>query len=302
MPKHAVTNIDLKVLARIEKFMLKNEPRLMCPTSMSVFAYNTFVFPDGKSVRVDAHDTAAEIVGEELGINDIKKSPDLERCGLVRTGCIFETFHINADIPFTRKAEENVIDQIIKVGPKEIIASLASEYEEQANALRRRLGRQFEVPVVSALKSCGWCGKVFRPPHRNMLTCSDKCKRAKLSEWQKQWHASHPKQKVERECIQCGKKFGATNLHRKMCSKECVAARRPQYALIRTMGYMAKNGCYNCGQPLDTPYRGLFCSMKCSDKNKGDCAWKYWKRISPVHNDRSPVGATVLVQAGANTK
>ena len=132
----------------IEKYMLENESYLMSLTDI-MFSYCAFVFPDGKSVRVGSHDRAAEAVGEKLNL-DVKKSTDLERYGIVRTGKGIDAFYINGyDIP-SKLAEETIKDQIVNTNPSEIIVSFDSMHKKQSafDAFKKRLDRQFNVQII----------------------------------------------------------------------------------------------------------------------------------------------------------
>ena len=139
---------DTKILDRIQKYMLENKPRMICLTSMNMFSNSKFIFPDGSSIDVDTHDGAAEIVGTELRLKHIKTTTDLEMYGIARTGCMTDAFYFNAYMPLTKKAEETVIDQIVRANPKMIIARLHDDYKDQETALRKRLARKLEIETV----------------------------------------------------------------------------------------------------------------------------------------------------------
>ena len=139
---------DPKILEKIQKYMSENKPRMICPTSMNMFSNSKFIFPDGSSIDVDTHDGAAEIVGRELGLKHIKKTADLEMYGIARTGCMTDAFYFNAHMPPTKKAEETVMDQIVRANPTMVIARLHDDYKDQETALRKRLDRKLEMEVV----------------------------------------------------------------------------------------------------------------------------------------------------------
>ena len=131
---------------KIELYMTNNEHDFIYPTNMGVFAYCTFIFPSGKTVRVDSHDLAAETVGKELNM-DIKRSIDLERLGIIRVGKASDIFYIYShEIP-TKQAEETIIDQIVKKRPTSIAIELGQP-GSQADAFRKRLDRQFDAKVT----------------------------------------------------------------------------------------------------------------------------------------------------------
>ena len=133
---------------RIEAYMFENESYLRSLINVT-FTFCAFVFTDGKSINIGSHDNAAEAVGKELNL-DIKKSTDLEKYGITRTGYSTGIFFINShDIP-SKLAEDTIKDQIAKNSPSEIMVNFDVMHEKptEFEAFKKRLNKEFGIPVI----------------------------------------------------------------------------------------------------------------------------------------------------------
>lgn len=107
-------------------------------------------------------------------------------------------------------------------------------------------------------KNCIICNKQFYPKDKRKLTCSEEC-----------YHKLKNKDKIEKECEICGKKFHIPKCREKakFCSPEC-------YHKSRKTGRRTKSNCVcdYCGnefykaKSLQEKHQHNFCSVKCMGK------------------------------------
>lgn len=88
-----------------------------------------------------------------------------------------------------------------------------------------------------AEKQCAVCGKMFKPSHPKQATCSQKCQRQRLNEYNKQYREDYLFiEHHGRTCVICGKHFVQKMSRQRVCSAECKKAiaviRRKKMSLL----------------------------------------------------------------------
>lgn len=117
-----------------------------------------------------------------------------------------------------------------------------ARWKDNEEAARKRAGGE--------KRQCAYCGRMFENENRNVMTCSEECRKARKKEQDIRCKAGKGRVGQIISCRYCGKKFAVNGTTQKFCSPKCRKAQENR--LKRNNARTLKATCIICGREFMT--------------------------------------------------